>query len=64
MPGQDSISDDDLERFRLRRFVETLSAAGELITHDAPCDLVDLPALIDEQAMAVHVTSVGAEARR
>ena len=28
--GQDSISNDDLERFRLRRFVETLSAAGEL----------------------------------
>ena len=68
MPGQDSvsqdsISDDDLERFRLRRFVETLSAAGELTTHDAPCDLVDLPALIDEQAMAVHVTSVGADAQ-
>ncbi len=63
MPEQDSISNDDLERFRLRRFVEALSSADELVTHDAPCDLVDLPELIDGAAKAVLVTSVGAEAQ-
>ena len=58
-----SISSDDLERFRLRRFVETLGAAGELNTHAQPCDLVDLPALIDDQPKAVLATSVGPQAQ-
>ncbi len=59
-----TISNDDLERFRLRRFVESLSAAGELKTHAAPCDLVDLPELIDNEAQAVLMTSVGPQAQQ
>ena len=49
----------DLDRFRLRRFVETLKEADELIVHEAPCDLVDLPEKIDGEAKAVWVQAVG-----
>ncbi len=59
-----TISSDDLERFRLRRFVETLAAAGELKTHASPCDLVDLPELIDNQPHAVLATAVGPQAQQ
>ena len=51
----------DLDRFRLRRFVETLAEAGELLVHEAPCDLADLPDLIDGEAKAVIAKAVGHE---
>ena len=51
----------DLDRFRLRRFVETLAQAGELKVHEAPCDLADLPDMIDGEAKAVFAKSVGPE---
>ncbi len=51
----------DLDRFRLRNFIAVLEAAGELQTHDSPCDLVDLPELIDGEAKAVLIKQVGPE---
>jgi len=51
----------DLDRFRLRNFVASLEAAGELRRYDEPCDLVDLPAKIDGEAKAVLMSAVGDE---
>ena len=51
----------DLDRFRLRRFVETLEAAGEIERHDEPLDLADLPQFIEHNPKAVLLTQVGPE---
>ena len=68
MPGIEPASLDtserlDLDRFRLRAFVETLREAGELVEHAGPLDLVDLPALIEQNPKAVLMRGVGAERR-
>jgi 2,5-furandicarboxylate decarboxylase 1 len=52
---------NDLDRFRLRTFVDALDKAGELETHAGPFDPVDLPALFEENPKAVLAKRVGAE---
>ncbi len=43
----------DVERFRLRRFVDELERAGELETVTAPLDLIDVAARLDGNPKAV-----------
>jgi 2,5-furandicarboxylate decarboxylase 1 len=57
-PGHDR---PDLERFRLRTFVEELRAAGELAVHPEPVDLVDLARHLDGNPKAVLFERVGPE---
>ena len=52
----------DLDRFRLRRFVEELGA-DELDTRAAPTDLADVAAALEGNARAVHFRAVGPEAQ-
>jgi 2,5-furandicarboxylate decarboxylase 1 len=51
----------DVDRFRLRRFVDELAAAGELETHEQSVDLADVAAHLDENPRAVYFRSVGPE---
>jgi 2,5-furandicarboxylate decarboxylase 1 len=51
----------DLDRFRLRRFIEELERAGEIERHDEPLDLADLPRFIEHNPQAVLLTAVGPE---
>ncbi len=51
----------DLEKFRLRRFVERLSALGEVETHDEPVALGALAALVEASTQAMLFRNVGAE---
>ena len=51
----------DVERFRLRAFLDALAFDGEVETHDAPLDLADLPGLIDGVSKAVLFRAVGPE---
>ncbi len=51
----------DVERFRLRRFIERLAEAGELDVVDAPCDLVDVAAHLDGNPKAVLIQKAGPE---
>ena len=55
------MSELDLDRFRLRRFVEALEAAGHVERHDEPLDLADLPQFIEHNPKAVLLTAVGPE---
>lgn len=55
------MTDINLDRFRLRRFVELLAARGELEHHDEPLDLADLPAFIEHNPRAVLFDAVGPE---
>jgi 2,5-furandicarboxylate decarboxylase 1 len=51
----------DMERFRLRTFIESLAGTDELVVHDGPYDLVEIAALIDSNPKAVLVRNVGPE---
>src|SRR5215470_4366377 len=51
----------DIERFRLRGFVDRLVALGECEVYDEPIDLVDVAAALDGNPRAVHFTAVGPE---
>jgi 2,5-furandicarboxylate decarboxylase 1 len=51
----------ELDRFRLRHFVERLSNTGELDRHDQPIDLADVAARMEGNPKAVHFASVGPE---
>jgi 2,5-furandicarboxylate decarboxylase 1 len=51
----------DVDRFRLRRFVDELATAGELETHEQSVDLADVAAHLDENPRAVYFRSVGPE---
>jgi UbiD family decarboxylase len=53
--------DVDVNRFRLRRFVDELAAAGELEIHDESVDLADVAAHLDENPKAVLFRAVGPE---
>ncbi len=46
-------ADVDLDKFRLRRFVERLRRIGEVETHDEPVALADLSAVIEASPKAV-----------
>jgi UbiD family decarboxylase len=51
----------DSERFRLRRFVEALRAAGELEVHTGPSELADVAPALEGNEKAVLFERVGAE---
>ncbi len=50
---------NDLDRFRLRRFVEELGGTDELERRDTPVDLADVAAVLDGNPRAVHFRAVG-----
>tara|TARA_R110000787_G_scaffold98771_2_gene203102 strand:- start:1088 stop:2647 length:1560 start_codon:yes stop_codon:yes gene_type:complete len=51
----------DTEAFRLRRFVESLAETGELETHEAPIDLIDMGRVLDGHPRAVLFRKAGPE---
>ncbi len=51
----------DMDKFRLRRFVDTLDTSGELKTHEAPIELADLADAIENCPQAILFKSVGPE---
>src|ERR1700754_4653645 len=51
----------DLDRFRLRRFLEDLVAAGEVERRDSPVDLAGIAEILDGNPRAVHFRAVGPE---
>jgi 2,5-furandicarboxylate decarboxylase 1 len=51
----------DFDRFRLRRFIDTLAGLGELQVHDAPIDLADVAAVLEGNPKAVLFRAVGPE---
>src|SRR6185369_11168201 len=50
----------DLDRFRLRRFVDQLQDLGEVETHAEPVDLADISAIIEASPKATRFKNVGA----
>jgi len=55
------VATDDLDRFRLRRFIESLAGTGELEQRDAPVDLADIAKVLDGNPCAVHFLAAGPE---
>ncbi|HEY1609922.1 MAG TPA: hypothetical protein VGG24_11700, partial [Paraburkholderia sp.] len=51
----------DFDKFRLRRFVEKLIDAGEVVIHDDAVSLADLSARVDESPKASLFRQVGEE---
>jgi UbiD family decarboxylase len=51
----------DTERFRLRRFMQTLVEIGECVVHDDPIDMIDVAAVLDGNFKAVWFKNVGPE---
>jgi UbiD family decarboxylase len=51
----------DLDKFRLRRFIEKLIAIGEMEVHEEPVSLADLSAVIESSPKAKYFKRVGAE---
>jgi UbiD family decarboxylase len=51
----------DLDRFRLRRFIENLASTDELERREAPVDLADIAKILDGNPRAVHFLAVGPE---
>ena len=55
------MSSADIERFRLRRFIERLVQLGECEVHDKPIDLIDVASVLDGNARATWFKAVGPE---
>jgi UbiD family decarboxylase len=51
----------DLDRFRLRRFIESLGGTDELERREAPIELADIAKLVDGHPRAVHFLAAGPE---
>ncbi|MFL6796051.1 MAG: UbiD family decarboxylase [Xanthobacteraceae bacterium] len=51
----------DIEKFRLRHFVEKLVQQGECQVHDDPIDLIDVASMLDCNRNAVWFRAVGPE---
>src|SRR5215468_4730739 len=51
----------DLDRFRLRRFVENLAGTDEFEQREAPVDLADIAKVLDGNPRAVHFLAAGPE---
>ena len=51
----------DTDRFRLRRFVESLEQVGECEVREQATDLVDVAAVLDGNPRATHFQAVGPE---
>lgn len=49
----------DTERFRLRRFLDTLAREGELVFHDDNIDLIDVARVLESAPQAVAFRRVG-----
>ncbi len=52
---------NDLDRFRLRRFIDELAGTDELERRDAPVDLADIAKILDGNPRAVHFLAAGPE---
>jgi 2,5-furandicarboxylate decarboxylase 1 len=52
---------DDLDRFRLRRFIESLADSGEVERRDGPVDLAGIAEILDGNPRAVHFLAAGPE---
>jgi 2,5-furandicarboxylate decarboxylase 1 len=57
--GENTVSDIDTEKFRLRRFVERLDSLGEVTTIKDSVDLTNLAAAIEANEKAVLFKQVG-----
>ncbi len=55
------VATNDLDRFRLRRFIESLTGTDELERRDAPVDLADIAKALDGNPRAVHFLAAGPE---
>src|SRR5262249_53618986 len=55
------IATGDLDRFRLRHFIESLAGTDELEQRDAPVDLADIAGVLDGNSRAVHFLAAGPE---
>src|SRR5215831_8734001 len=55
------VATDDLDRFRLRRFIEGLAGTDELERRDGPVDLADIAQILDGNPRAVHFLAAGPE---
>ena len=51
----------DMDKFRLRRFVEKLDAMGEVETHEAQTNLSDIGVIIENSPKVVWFKNVGPE---
>src|SRR5262249_1917692 len=51
----------NLDRFRLRRFIESLAGTDELERREAPVDLADIAEILDGNPRAVHFLAAGPE---
>jgi 2,5-furandicarboxylate decarboxylase 1 len=51
----------DLDRFRLRRFIDSLAGTDELERRDEPVDLADIAAILDGNRRAIHFVAAGPE---
>ncbi len=51
----------DLDRFRLRRFIEGLADSGEVERRDGPVDLAGIAEILDGNPRAVHFLAAGPE---
>jgi len=52
---------NDLDRFRLRRFIEDLAGTDEIERREAPVDLADIAGILDGNPRAVHFLAAGPE---
>jgi len=52
---------NDLDRYRLRRFIEDLSGTDEVERREAPVDLADIAKILDGNPRAVHFLAAGPE---
>jgi UbiD family decarboxylase len=55
------LATDDLDRFRLRRFIDSLAGTDELERRDEPVDLAGIAWILDGNPRAVHFLAVGPE---
>jgi UbiD family decarboxylase len=51
----------DIDRFRLRRFMDVLVAAGECVVHEEPLDLVEVAAILEGSPKAIWFKAIGPE---
>lgn len=52
---------EDVDRFRLRRFIDDLAETDELERREEPVDLADIASILDDNPRAVHFRGAGPE---
>jgi 2,5-furandicarboxylate decarboxylase 1 len=60
-PSSARVAACDLDRFRLRRFIDSLAGTDELERHDAAVDLAEIAEVLDGNPRAVHFLAAGPE---